>query len=228
MAESHTRLKQKAKNLMMDAMTKDLWHQCTNKDDPAALWEELRKDYHKAGVPELGKELAKYVEMTRNTFPDPQKLLNALKTQHSKIEITMKGTVFHPKYLSWRYIHEMSKFKPLFDIPLARYEDLNEYPPADEVKRALEAHLVNHSDIPKKPTVENTTTPAASASANTTQAESKKRKHKEKRNKPANQSTEAEIPLCKNCGRRHNGECWFKDFNKIPKAAREKLLKKRK
>ena len=57
--ESHTRLREKAKNMMMDSMTKDLWHQRVNKDDPAALWQELRNDYHKAGVPELGKELVK-------------------------------------------------------------------------------------------------------------------------------------------------------------------------
>src|SRR5271163_960417 len=64
--ESHTRLKEKAKNLMMDSMTKDLWHQRVNKDDPAELWNELRNDYHKAGVSELSKELAKYADMTRN------------------------------------------------------------------------------------------------------------------------------------------------------------------
>jgi hypothetical protein len=46
----------------------------------------------------------------------------------------------------------MNKFKLLFDIPLAKYDTLNEYPPSDEVKRALEAHLINHTDIPKKPT----------------------------------------------------------------------------
>ena len=86
--------------------------------------------------------------MNRSTYPNPQNLLNALKTQHSKIEDTLKAAVFHPKYLSWRYIYEMNKFKPLFDIPLAQYDTLNEYPPSDEVKRALEAHLVNHLDIP--------------------------------------------------------------------------------
>ena len=169
--ESHTRLKEKAKNLIMDSMTKDLWHQRLNKDDPAALWQELRNDYHKAGVPELGKELAKYVDMNRGTYPNPQNLLNALKTQRSKIEDTLKAAVFHPKYLSWRYIYQMNKFKPLFDIPLAQYDTLNEYPPSDEVKRALEAHLVNHSYIPQKPT--------ATASANTNVAQTpsnKKRK----------------------------------------------------
>jgi len=47
----------------------------------------------------------------------------------------------------------MNKFKHLFDIPLAKYEALEEYPPPDEVKRALEAHLVNNKETPKKPTV---------------------------------------------------------------------------
>ena len=55
--ESYTRLRKKAKNLIMDSITKDLWHQCINKDDPSALWQELWNDYHKAGVRELGKEL---------------------------------------------------------------------------------------------------------------------------------------------------------------------------
>jgi hypothetical protein len=49
--ESHTRFKEGAKNLVMDSMTKDLWHQRVNKDDPSELWKELRNDYHKAGVP---------------------------------------------------------------------------------------------------------------------------------------------------------------------------------
>jgi hypothetical protein len=181
--ESYTRLKEKAKNLIMDSMTKDLWHQRVNKDGPEALWQELRNDYHKAGVPELGKELAKYADMSRSTYPNPQTLLDALKTQHSKIEVTLKAAVFHPKYLSWRYIYEMSKFTPLLDIPLAKYDTLNEYPPSDEVKRALEAHLVNHSDIPKKPTV-GMSTPSqaqpASANANVAQSSNnRKRKHRE-------------------------------------------------
>jgi hypothetical protein len=124
--ESHTRLKEKAKNLIMNSMTKDLWYQRVNKDDPAELWNELRNDYHKAGVPELSKELAKYADINRNNYPNLQTLLNALKTQHSKIEVTLKATVFHSKYLSWRYVHEMNKFKPLFDILLAKYDTLKQ------------------------------------------------------------------------------------------------------
>jgi len=32
--ESYTRLKEKAKNLIMGSISKDLWHQCVNKEDP--------------------------------------------------------------------------------------------------------------------------------------------------------------------------------------------------
>jgi hypothetical protein len=66
--EAHIRLKEKAKNMMMVHMTKDLWHQRVNKEDPKALWEELKKDYQKAGVPELSKELAKFMDMTRSNY----------------------------------------------------------------------------------------------------------------------------------------------------------------
>src|SRR5437762_11749668 len=102
--EAHIRLREKAKNLMMDHMTKDLWHQRVNKENPRALWDELKRDYQKAGVPELNKELVKFMDITKASHSDPQALLNALKTQHSKIETTLRGAVFHPKYLSWRYI----------------------------------------------------------------------------------------------------------------------------
>src|SRR5271163_4729252 len=185
--EDYNKLKQRAKNMMMDAMTKDLWHQRVNKDDPAELWTELRNDYQKAGVPELSKELAKYADMTRNSYPNPQTLLNALKTQHSKIEVTLKAMVFHSKYLSWRYVHEMNKFKPLFDIPLAKYDTLEAYPPPEEVKRAIEAHLVNHqSDIPKKPTAGKPTKPtpsepAASINANVAKPSKKRKRGEDKK-----------------------------------------------
>jgi hypothetical protein len=230
--ESHTRLKEKAKNLIMDSMNKDLWHQRVNKDDPSALWTELRNDYHKAGVPELAKELAKYSDMSRDTYPKPQTLLNALKTQHSKIEVTLKAAVFHPKYLSWRYIHEMNKFKPLFDIPLAKYDTLNEYPPSDEVKRALEAHLVNHTDIPKKPTAGRSTpspsADSASANANVAQSSNKKRKRDEQSDKDERKSSSSEKPECPHCGKRHNGICWVKNPEKMPQHVRDRLAKKRK
>jgi hypothetical protein len=68
--------------------------------------------------------------------------------------MTLKAAVFHPKYLSWRYIYEMNKFTPLFNIPLTKYNALNKYPSSDEIKRALKAHLVNYLDIPKKLIVE--------------------------------------------------------------------------
>jgi hypothetical protein len=205
--ESYTRLKEKAKNLIMDSMTKDLWQQRINKDDPPALWQELRDDYHKAGVPELAKELAKYVDMNRSTYPNPQTLLNALKTQHFKIEVTLKAAVFHPKYLSWRYMYEMNKFTPLFDIPLAKYDALNEYPPSDDVKRALEAHLVNHSDIPKKPTVGPPSQPiTASTNANVAQSPSNKKRKREKRDSDRDRddernSSSSEKPSCPHCDR---------------------------
>jgi hypothetical protein len=66
----------------------------------------------------------------------------------------------------------MSKFKPLFDIPLAQYNNLNEFPPANDIKRALKAHLVNHPDVSKKPTasVNNTT-----ANNNTSNGRKRKR-----------------------------------------------------
>jgi hypothetical protein len=35
--EAHIRLKEKAKNMMMDHMTRALWHQRVNKEDPKAL-----------------------------------------------------------------------------------------------------------------------------------------------------------------------------------------------
>jgi hypothetical protein len=44
----------------------------------------------------------------------------------------------------------MNKFKLLFDILLVKYDTLNEYSSFDEVKRALEAYLINYIDISKK------------------------------------------------------------------------------
>jgi hypothetical protein len=84
--------------------------------------------------------------------------------------VTLKGSIFKPTYLSWRYTYEMSKFTPLFDIPLAKFDNMDEYPSADEIKRALEAHLVNHPSFPRKPT--------ASATANNTTVSSRKRKRR--------------------------------------------------
>jgi hypothetical protein len=229
--ETYIRLKEKAKNLIMDSMTKDLWHQRINKDDPKALWQELRDDYHMAGVPELTKELTKFSDMTRTTHSNPQTLLNALKTQHSKI-VTLKATMFDSDYLSWRYIHEMNKFKPLFDIPLAKYDALNEYPPPDEIKRAIEAHLLHHPDIPKKPTVEKPSQPTtASANTNVAQTPSnKKRKRGEKKDSDKNdrKSSSSEKPSCPHCEKQHFGDCWVKYPDKMPQAVRDSIAKRQK
>jgi predicted ATP-grasp superfamily ATP-dependent carboligase len=85
----------------------------------------------------------------------------------------------------------MNKFTPLFDIPLTKYDTLNEYPPSDEVKRALKAHLVNHSDIPKKPTVGQPSQPiTASANTNITQSLSNKKRKREKRNRDRDRDDE--------------------------------------
>jgi hypothetical protein len=66
----------------------------------------------------------------------------------------------------------MSKFKPLFDILLAQYNNLNEFPPANDIKRTLKAHLINYSNVSKKPTVSvNNTT----ADNNTTNDRKRKR-----------------------------------------------------
>ena len=246
--EGHIRLKEKAKNLMMDHMTKDLWHQRVNKEDPKALWDELKRDYQKAGVPELSKELAKFMDITHCNYPDPQALLDALKTQHSKIEVTLKGSVFNPKYLSWRYIYEMNKYKPLFDIPLAQYDNLNEYPPADEIKRALEAHLVNHPNVPKKPTASNNAaatannTTAGNNNNNTNGRKRKRGKNGDKDNKsnksssqsPSNNQSSGQSsgnqtpPMCSICGNRHPGKCWFKSPDEVPQGLRERIAKRNK
>jgi hypothetical protein len=224
--ESHTRLREKAKNLIMDSITKNLWHQCLNKDDPPALWQELRNDYHKAGVPELGKELAIFQEISHITYPSPQNLLNALKTQHAKIQVTLKAEVFNPKYLSWRYTYEMNKFKPLFDIPLAKYDTLEEYPAPEEVKRALEAHLVNHAEIPKKPTVGKSSTQATAPLVNTNIVKpSKKRKREEKK---LTGYSSLSRPKCLHCDKSHSGVCWVKFPEKMPQYVRDSIAKRQK
>ena len=74
----------------------------------------------------------------------------------------------------------MNKFKPLFDIPLAKYDNLDEYPQADEIKRALEAHLVNHPNAPKKPTASGNA-PAATANNAVAGKHNKSKNKKRKR-----------------------------------------------
>ena len=121
------------------------------------------------------------MDKIQTTYPDPQALLNTLNTLRSKIEVTLKGSIFRDKYLSWRYIYEMSNFRPLFDIPLAQYDNLNEYPPADDIKRALEAHLINHPNVPKKPTASSNAAATANntAAGNNNKSSSKKRKQRQ-------------------------------------------------
>jgi hypothetical protein len=81
----------------------------------------------------------------------------------------------------------MNKFKPLFDILLAQYNNLNEYPLTDDIKRALEAHLINYSNVSKKPTtlINNTT-----VDNNIINGRKRKRnKNKNKSNKSSSQSS---------------------------------------
>jgi hypothetical protein len=77
----------------------------------------------------------------------------------------------------------MNKFKLLFDILLAKYDIFNEYSPFDEIKRVLEAYLINYIDIPKK-LIAGRLTPSpfidsASANTNIAQLSNKKRKRNE-------------------------------------------------
>jgi hypothetical protein len=104
----------------------------------------------------------------------------------------------------------MNKFKPLFDIPLAKYNTLNEYPPSDKVKQALEAYFINHTDIPKKPTVEKlmlSFTDSASVNVNVAQTNNKKRKRGEQSDKDESKSLSPETPSCLHCDKRHDGDC---------------------
>jgi hypothetical protein len=120
----------------------------------------------------------------------------------------------------------MNKFKPLFDIPLAKYNALNEYPPSDEVKRALKAHLVNYSEIPKKPTAEKPSQPTtASANINIAQSSSKKRKRDEKKDsdKDDRKPSSSEKPNCPHCEKRHRGDCWVKYPDKMPQDVRDRI-----
>ena len=123
----------------------------------------------------------------------------------------------------------MNKFKPLFDIPLAKYDNMDEYPPADEIKRALEAHLVNHPNAPKKPTASGN----APATANSTTAgkgnkpKNKKRKRDEDKDKPSkssNRSSSSQASsrsVCPTCKRSHSGRCWVEHPEDIPEDMRE-------
>jgi hypothetical protein len=115
----------------------------------------------------------------------------------------------------------MNKFKPLFDIPLAQYDNLNEYPPADDIKRALEAHLVNHPNVPKKPTASINNT---AVTANNTNGRKRKRdENGNKSNKSTGQSSSNQtFPICSICGNRHPGKCWIKSLDDVPQHMRER------
>ena len=121
----------------------------------------------------------------------------------------------------------MNKFKPLFDIPLAKYDNMDEYPPADEIKRALEAHLVNHPNAPKKPTASSN----APATANSTTAgkgnkskinkrkrdEDKERDNSTKSsNRPSSGQSSSQNPVCPICSYRYSGKCWFESTDEMP------------
>jgi hypothetical protein len=122
--------------------------------------------------------------MSRIIYFNSKNLLNALKTQYSKIKVIFNIVVFYSKYLSWRYIYEINKFKPLFDILFTKYDTFEKYFSSNKVKRALEAHLINYPDTPKKPTVGKFSQfTAISAFVNVAQSQSKKRKRDEKKNR---------------------------------------------
>ena len=105
----------------------------------------------------------------------------------------------------------MNKYKPLFDIPLAKYDSMDEYPKPDEIKRALKTHLVNHPDIPKKPTAEKMSSTMlfqSEASVNTNVASDnskKKQKRGEKGNKDNKSSTEHSV--YSDCNKCHSDIC---------------------
>ena len=75
----------------------------------------------------------------------------------------------------------MNKFKPLFDIPLAKYNNLNKYPPADKIKRVLEAHLINYLNTLKKLTASNNP-PVTTNNITTGNKNNKSKNNKRKRN----------------------------------------------
>jgi hypothetical protein len=105
----------------------------------------------------------------------------------------------------------MNKFKLLFDILLAKYDTLNEYPPFDEIKRALEAYLINYIDIPKK-LIAGRLTPllfidSVLANANVAQSSNKKRKRNKKKDsdKDERKSSLLEKPEYPYYRKRYNG-----------------------
>ena len=68
--EGYLKLQNRAKNMIMGSVSKDLWTQVVDKTNPTAIWLELQ-DYQTAGVPELGKELARFTEISRLSHLNP-------------------------------------------------------------------------------------------------------------------------------------------------------------
>jgi chitinase len=98
----------------------------------------------------------------------------------------------------------MNKLISFFNIPLIKYDILNEYPFFDEIKRVLEAYLVNYLDISKKLIVEKLIT--ASINVNITQPSSnKKRKRNKKKDKDKRKSFLLEKPEYPYYKKRHGG-----------------------
>jgi hypothetical protein len=122
----------------------------------------------------------------------------------------------------------MNKFKPLFDIPLAKYDTLEEYPSPEEVKRALEAHLVNHTEIPKKLTVDKSTPSQATAALANTNIVKPSRKRKREEKKPTGDSLSSSKPKCPDCGKRHGGDCWVTHPELMPQHVRDSIAKRQK
>jgi hypothetical protein len=72
----------------------------------------------------------------------------------------------------------MNKFKPLFNILLAKYNNMDKYLSTDEIKRALEAYLINYPNALKKSTTSNNTPTTAN---NTTAGKGNKSKNKKRK-----------------------------------------------
>ena len=112
----------------------------------------------------------------------------------------------------------MNKYRLLVDMPLAWYDKLSKYPPADDIKRAFEVHLVNHPDVLKKPTASVNNTAAGKntngrkrdengnkSNHKSTGQSSKQSTGQSSNNQSAGQSSTD--PICSTCGRRRGNRC---------------------
>jgi len=113
----------------------------------------------------------------------------------------------------------MNKYRPLFDMPLAQYDKLNKYPPAEDIKRALEAHLVKYPDVPKKPTASVNNTTAGDNTNGSKRDKNGKKSNYKSTGQSSNQSTgqsannqsasqSSTYPIYSTCGRLHRNRCW--------------------